>query len=163
MDVRRLSEVPRLSDELARWYEREWEPYYGTSGPGSAEDDLAEALGEGLPVCLVALDEGGSLVGSISLRAEPVVSDFDLTPWVAAMLVRPGHAGVVEAMVSALIAEAGALGHRSLHVETDPDDPILAGRQWHRIGRSGSLRGELGVYELRIGETTYTPEGFVDP
>lgn len=147
--ITHLLDAPAVRGELARWYEAEWTPFYGPDGPGDAGTDL-DAAGDRdrLPICLVALDGGGRLAGSISLRARPVVSNLELTPWVAAPLVRPGRSDLIARMGAAVAAEARRLGYQRLYVETDPDDALLAGQAWERIETATTLRGVVGVYEL---------------
>ena len=71
----------------ARWY-------YGPGGPGDAEGDLAACRGRGaLPICLVALNTNGDVLGTAALKTESVGGEIGAGPWLAALLVGKDHRG----------------------------------------------------------------------
>jgi GNAT superfamily N-acetyltransferase len=136
---------------LVRWFETEWEPYYGTQGPGDAEVDLRASMNRSdLPLCLIALD-GEELLGTISLKAESI-SHPELSPWGAALLVAPKvrGQGVGTFLVAALEEEARRLGFTRIYMSTDAANGIVEARGWSAIDTADSLRGEVTVYERAL-------------
>jgi GNAT superfamily N-acetyltransferase len=134
---------------LVRWFEAEWEPYYGEDGPGDAGADLRASMNQDtLPLCLVALD-GDEPLGTISLKTESI-SHPELSPWGAAFLVAPHlrGRGIGTQLVAALEHEARRLGHRRLYMSTDAANGIVEVRGWQAIDTADSLRGKVTVYEL---------------
>ena len=153
--IRHLYEVPDLIPEIARWFVDEWGPYYGPDGPGDAEADLRAASdGDQLPLCLVALDEAGTPVGTISLRAESVPSHKHLTPWIAATLVRPDRRGqgIYTSLCSRRVEqEAKRLGFGNASISRPTSPPTFLERNgWNRIDQAPTLRQTVDVFERRL-------------
>jgi GNAT superfamily N-acetyltransferase len=136
---------------LVEWFESEWEPYYGPSGPGDADVDLrAAAKRTSLPICLVAF-VGDELVGTIALK-EASISHPELKPWGAAMLVHTAwrRRGVGGALVEASETLARDQGCSRLYMSTDAANSILKARAWKAIDTAESLRGTITVFELEL-------------
>lgn len=136
---------------LVTWFEDEWEPYYGPSGPGDAEGDVtASANRASLPICLVAF-VGDELVGTIALK-DASISHPELKPWGAAMLVRSAwrRRGVGTALVEALEKLARDLGYPKLYMSTDAANSIVESRGWKAFDSADSLRGTITVYEFSL-------------
>lgn len=151
--IRHLYEVPDLIPEITRWFIDEWRPYYGPNGPGDAEVDLRAASdADQLPLCLVALDDADTPVGTISLRAESVPSHKHLTPWVAATLVRPDRRGqgIYTSMLTRVEQEAKRLGFGNLYIATDVATDLLERNGWNRIDQAATLRQAVSVFERRL-------------
>jgi len=150
--MRYLVDVPKALPPLTEWFIAEWEPYYGPKGPGNAETDLRESMRRDvLPICVIALDVSGELLGTISLKAESI-SHRELTPWGAAFLVAPGRRGqgVGTALLAALEAKARELGFNSLYMSTDAANSIAERRGWRAIDEAESLRGTVTVYKCEL-------------
>ena len=144
-----LLEAPDKAPELARWYVAEWEPWYGPDGAGDAAADIAAYSGrDALPVCLIALDADGEMLGSAALKTDSVGSEGGEGPWLAAVLVAKDQRGrgIGTALVGAVEDEATRLGFESLYTSTDTAARILERRQWRRVGTAESLRGQIAVY-----------------
>ena len=144
-----LIEAPEAAVTLARWFVDEWTPYYGPDGPGDAARDLAACDSrDALPICLVALDADGTVLGTATLKTESVGSELGVGPWLGGLLVGPAHRGrgVGTALVAAIEAEARRLGVPALYTSTDTAEAMLERRGWTRFGRADSLRGETAVY-----------------
>lgn len=154
VDVRHLIDVSEAESMLERWFVEEWEPYYGTSGPGDARADLRAASDKNsLPICLVAVDAGGGPIGTIALKAESVASHRHLSPWVAAFLVAPDHRGrgIGTVLLAAAEKEARRLGFKSLYIATDVAVGLLERRNWYPLReRAPTLRGSVEVYVLDL-------------
>ena len=119
-----LLEAPEAALTLARWFVEEWAPWYGPSGEGDAEGDLAACCRrDNLPICLVALGLDDEVLGTIALKAESVGSELGVGPWLAAFLVGIEHRskGVGTALVAAMEARPSAWGSRqSTYPATQP-------------------------------------------
>ncbi len=148
-----LCDAPDAAPILARWFVDEWTPWYGPGGPGDAEADLAACRSrDTLPVCLVALDGDGRVLGTVALKPESVGSELGVGPWLAAFLVGPDHRGrgVGSALVAALEDEARRLGVPCLYTSADAAGGVLARRGWQAMAGSESLRGPVTVFRLDL-------------
>ena len=149
-----LAEAPEAAPTLARWFVAEWAPWYGPGGAGDAEADLAACRSrEALPICLVALSDGGDVLGTAALKTDSVGSELGVGPWLAAILVGPAHRrrGVGSALVAAIEGEAARLGFAAIYTSTDAAAAMLERRGWQAFGTTRSLRGPITVYRLEIG------------
>lgn len=152
--IAHLLEHPHLVPVLAEQFIEEWRPWYGPDGDGDAEADLLACDSrDALPVCLIALDEDGNLLGTIAIRETSVGSDVAEGPWLTGLLVAPENRGkgVGTALVAALESEADRLGFKALYTSTDAADGIMRRRGWENIGSSLSLRGEVAVFRKSLG------------
>ncbi len=148
-----LIDVPDAKPVLAQWFVDQWEPHYGTTGPGDARADLdACAHRDRLPLCLVALNGGRGVMGTAALKADSVGSDLAPGPWLAALLVGAQFRGqgVGTALIAAIEAEARQLGFPALYVSTDTAEGLLRRRGWTPIGTSQSLRGAVVVFKKAL-------------
>jgi GNAT superfamily N-acetyltransferase len=146
-------EVPEVGPTLARWFIEEWSPWYGPNGPGDAHADLAACRSrEVLPICLVAFDMDGRLLGTAALKSESVGSEIGAGPWLAAVLVGTDHQGkgVGTALVKAIEEEAARLGFGSIYTSTDRAARILERRGWQAFGTAQSIRGEVAIYRRQV-------------
>lgn len=144
-----LADLPQAAATLERWFIEEWTPWYGPDGQGDAAADLAACAGrDSLPICLVALDAGGEVYGTVALKAESVGSDGAPGPWLAALLVgRPYRGrGVATALVAAIEAEARRLGFGAIYTSTDNAAAIMRRQGWQACGETESLRGTVGIF-----------------
>ncbi len=148
-----LVDSPDAAPTLAKWFVEEWEPWYGADGQGDAERDLAECCSKkDLPICLVAFDRGGDVLGTAALKSESVGSELGVGPWLAAFLVCKGHQGkcVGTALVEAIEQEARRLGFDSIFTSMSTAAGIMERRGWQAFGVTESLRGATTVYRKKI-------------
>ncbi len=151
VSIRLLADHLDVIPTLVTWFEAEWEPYYGASGPGDAAGDLRDSANRmSLPISLVAFVER-ELVGTIALK-EASISHPALEPWGAAMLVHEDWrgGGVGTALVEALETLARGLGYPKLYMSTDAANRIVESRGWRAFDTTESLRGTITVYELDL-------------
>ncbi len=149
-----LLERPEAALTLQQWFIDEWAPWYGSKGPGDAEGDLAACRNrDKLPICLVALNRDGDVVGTAALKTESIGSEHGIGPWLAAVLVGKGNErrGIGTALVEAIEEEAARLGFRSIYTSTDSARGIMEHRGWKIFGTSKSLRGNVTVYQKQLG------------
>jgi predicted N-acetyltransferase YhbS len=151
--ISHLCDLPDLVATLESWFVAEWEPWYGPAGGGDAKADLAACTShDALPLCLVACDENGALLGTASLKGDSVGSEVGEGPWLAAVLVAAEHQGkgVGSALVAAIEEEASRLGFPAIYTSTDTAMRILERRGWRPVGATQSLRGAVTVYRLGL-------------
>lgn len=151
--VAHMIDVPGAAGILEEWFVQEWAPWYGPDGPGDARADLGACRQrDRLPICLVALDGNGTLLGTAALRASSAGSELGFSPWLAGMLVQRAHRrqGVGTALVAAIEQTAALLGTQALYCSTDTAGGILERRGWVQCGSTGTLRGPARVYRCQI-------------
>lgn len=152
IEVRYLSDVPSALPLLARWFTEEWEPYYGSGGPGNAAADLkASCQREELPIGLIAVSAADEVLGTISLKSSSI-SHHHLGPWGAAFLVGKEYRrrGVGSILLEALEDEARRLGFESVFMSTDGATNLVERRGWRQFDKAESLRGPVRVYEKQL-------------
>lgn len=155
MRVVNLLDAPETTPVLVQWFIAEWAPWYGPGGDGDAAADLAACNGRDvLPICLVALDADGGVLGTASLKAESVGSEVGAGPWLAAMIVGKAHQGqgIGTALAGAIEDEARRLGFAAVYTSTDAAEGIMKRRGWQRIGSTESLRGDIAVFRRQLAD-----------
>ena len=74
LQVELLVDNPEALPILKEWFEREWEPYYGSEGSGDANNDLMDSCNrDELPIAMVAI-LGGEICGTVALKVESVAT-----------------------------------------------------------------------------------------
>ncbi|MEQ8353996.1 MAG: GNAT family N-acetyltransferase [Kiloniellaceae bacterium] len=152
-EIRYLAEVPNAVARLAEIFVDEWEPYYGVEGPGDAERDIRACCRRGaVPIAVIAVDDGGDVIGTGALKAESLGSEPGQLPWIAGLVVEKNNRGkgVGTALVAALEDEARRLGFSSIYTSTDAADNILGKRGWRALKQVESLRGPVTVYRMDL-------------
>jgi GNAT superfamily N-acetyltransferase len=118
---------------------------------GDAEADLRASMNrDELPNCLIAIEQSGEPLGTISLKAESI-SHPHLSPWGAAFVVLPAsrRRGVGASLV-AFLEEEARLGFGRLYMSTDGATSIVERRGWQAFDTTESLRGTIGVYAIEL-------------
>ena len=156
VSIELLADHPEILEDLERWFVEEWEPYYGVEGPGDARTDLLECCRrDELPLALVAFDDG-VVCGTAALRRRSVSTHEHLTPWLAAVLVRPEYRGrgIGEALVEAIEGRAREFGFHELYVGTSVpeaserrggDPEFYLKRGWKLIDSSPYFAGDVAI------------------
>ncbi len=140
---------------MTRWFIEEWEPYYGSEGPGDAKADLAAGCRrDGLPIGLVAVDRDNDVLGTAALKSSSVGGELGVGPWLAALLVGKVHQGrgVGRALAEAIEGEARRLGFDSIYTSSELDESVMGGRGWQAFASTESLRGPITVYRRGVGQ-----------
>lgn len=157
-----LSEARFALPILARWFEQEWAPWYGDGGQGDAWSDLSQCASDAdIPKAFVALGVGNSVLGTVALKEDSLGHDLGFSPSLAALLVHKTARGkgVGSLLVGAVEDYARKLGFRRIYCTTDSAVKILERRGWHTVDQQlMSLRGEVGVYCLDLGEASVEAE-----
>ncbi len=137
---------------LAEWFIEEWTPWYGPAGQGDAVADLAACKNrDALPLCLLALNAEGEVLGTAALKADSVGSAHAAGPWLAALLVGQPYRGkgIATALVAAVENEAARMGFDAIYTSTDSAEGLVTRRGWRAVGTSRSLRGAVAIYRWR--------------
>jgi GNAT superfamily N-acetyltransferase len=103
--IAHLEDFSGLLPTLEHRFIEEWAPWYGPGGLGNARADLMACNSRAaLPICLIALDKDGNLLGTAMLKSDSVGSELGVGPWLAAVLARPERhgKGIGTALVEAI-------------------------------------------------------------
>ena len=88
IEIEFLDDHHRLIPIVEKYFQSEWDEYYGSKGPDAALNDIKFLCNKSkLPICLVAL-RNGSFSGAIALRHKSD-SHKDLSPWLTSLFVVP--------------------------------------------------------------------------
>lgn len=150
--VSRLIEHPEVQPIVAAWFQSEWPDWYGPGGPGDVGRDVHSYANEGsLPVGVVAFF-AGQPCGVAALKAESIPSHTHLAPWAAAGVVVPKlrGRGIGALLLSALEAEAQALGYDSVYCGTATANSLLQRAAW-RVIDTVQLHGkQVSIYAKEL-------------
>lgn len=158
MKIEPLADHHDVLPILADWYLREWEPYYGTEGPGNAQADLKSRCNyDEIPLGLVALDEG-QVCGTVALDLDTATN---LTPSVVGLLVDRAYRrrGIAAALVQSAEDLARTLGYSRIYMSTTVLGNLLERMGWQKLGDVEFVNSERGwiyvrdLYTRRHGET----------
>lgn len=133
MRIVALHERPDLLEETAALLQKVWPGHYGPGGPGNALADLTgRARAEGLPCGLIALDDRGSVAGTVALSATSYGSRINEIPWLTGLCVRSDlrGQGIGSALVSAISDLAAAAGHGRIFTTTDAAAGLMDRLGW---------------------------------
>ena len=136
-----LSQRFDLADTLARWHHAEWARFYPGWTIGACRAELmAHTDPNSLPTTLVALDDTGKVLGSVSLLLDDLPGYECLSPWLASLFVRPEcrRRGLGGRLLKAAVAEARRLGVTVLYLFTADHEGYYAARGWSVAGRTST-------------------------
>jgi GNAT superfamily N-acetyltransferase len=149
-----LGNAPAVMETLETWFVDEWHGWYGPEGPGDARQDLEKCLQPDtpLPRCLVALDGGGSLLGTVSLRDTSPGSDRYPGAWLTALLVHRAFrkAGIGAELVAAAERQAKQLGFAEILTATATARSLVLKRNWLLVETLHPETGPLGIYRKTL-------------
>ncbi|MBT6409689.1 MAG: GNAT family N-acetyltransferase [Nitrospina sp.] len=153
MRIAHLIEHPFVIPVLTQWFMDEWTPWYGPGGSGNAKQDLEEcSRRDALPICLIALSENGTVLGTGTLKSKSTGSKRSDGPWMSALLVSKNYRGkgIGTALIEAIEKEAQRLGFSSVYCSTNTAENTLQRRGWEADGTAETLRGPVPVYRLKL-------------
>ena len=149
MKIVNIQTQPKCIPEIAAWFHQEW----GHLSSDKTLDDRIRHLTErcrndDLPVTFVAANDGDrveddEIVGTVSLVPHDLKSRMDLTPWVAAVFVKPEARGrgVGSRLVGFAETEAQRRGIPTLYLFTPDKQRMYARLGWTTI-EEVEYRGE---------------------
>jgi GNAT superfamily N-acetyltransferase len=129
---------------LAAWHHAEWGALYDHWTLDTCRAELeAQASRRTLPTALVLHDDGGALLGSVSLVLEDAPEFADEgSPWLASLYVRPDARGAGHGtrLARAAVAHAAALGIDDLFLFTPAHRGFYERLGWRPLVRT-TLKG----------------------
>lgn len=144
-----LKNHPVFESRLAELSCAEWQHLYGDWNREAALREFESQRADGsLPLTLVALAQE-ELLGAVSLVFDDLPGHENLNPWLASLLVLPGHRG--EGTGSRLVQEAEALlarnGVSTAYLFTESARPFFERLGWRDMERT--FCNGLPVFLLR--------------
>jgi GNAT superfamily N-acetyltransferase len=134
--VERLSGHRDLVPLIASWFQAEWPDWYGTSGKGSAHDDVLKyaSAGGAIPFGVVAFRDGVPC-GFGALKNDAIPPGSDRGPWVGAGYVLPElrGQGIGALVLRALTGEARRLGFLHVYCGTSTSTSLLRREGWREL------------------------------
>jgi GNAT superfamily N-acetyltransferase len=127
-----LSERPEWVPRLAALHHAQWSRLLPHWQLATAQEDLASHTGGArVPTTILALVDG-ELAGSVSLLANDDERIRAYSPWLASLLVLPGHRGrgIGAALVRRCVDVAAQLGIARLHLYPDDAAPFYERLGW---------------------------------
>ena len=138
MVIGSLAERPESAGALTALLRLVWPEWYGPDGPGDATRDVAQRCrSNGMPLGLVAVDDEGHVVGTVSLGASSHGARGAEAPWIIGLAVHPDHRGrgLAAALIKAATERAGEMGHSTLFAATSRAAPIFREAGWEELRR----------------------------
>ena len=148
MNIEPLADHHDVLPILTDWYLTEWEPYYGTEGPGNALTDLKSRCNyDEIPIGLVALKEG-QVCGTVALDLDPATN---LTPSVVGLLVDRAYRrrGIAAALVQSAEDLARTLGYSRIYMSTTVLGHLLERMGWQKLREVEFVNSQWGWIYVR--------------
>lgn len=126
-----------VSGPLAAVMRGAWPEWYGPSGDGDAESDLARRRRDsGLPYGMVAL-RAGTRVGTVAIAAESYGALPRECVWLTGLVVAPDMRGrgIASALVAAIEAAAATASFTEIHTTTITAQGLMRRRGWREVRR----------------------------
>lgn len=123
---------------VAAWQQAQ----FGYLNPSVTVEQRTQRLGQSLqkgqlPTTLVALSEGGTLLGSAGILATTITHKH-FTPWLSAVFVPSEHRrkGIASALSLRAVLEAAAMGFEALYLFTPHNESLYSRMGWKTLERS---------------------------
>jgi predicted N-acetyltransferase YhbS len=135
-----LGHHPGYSDHLACWSWDEWRYIYEQRGQTfeHAQKNYRERFNtDALPLALIALNETGELIGTVSLKYQDLDTRPEISTWLGGLFVAPEwrRQGIGSRLMTRAVEEARRLGLPALHLWTASSERLYAGLGWHVVER----------------------------
>ncbi len=132
---------------LVKWYESEWESYYGVDGPGDAQTDLISRCNDTMPIGLIAIENGGVL-GTVAIDKDVTTN---LTPSIVGLMVAPEYRrrGIATSLINTAEKWASQFGFRKLYISTSTLSNLFQKLGWSQIDEVEFLNAEQGSVYMR--------------
>lgn len=153
MTIDYLAHHPDLIAPLAQRCASEWAHLYLTWGEGEAVEEFRTARTDGgLPATLVALDEDGTLLGTVSVIEDDLPGFEHRNPWLASLLVLTEHRnkGVGAFLVREAERFARQAGCAELYLFTESADGLFRRLGWREMEKTTANGHEVRVFQRRL-------------
>ncbi len=149
MRIDYLANHPELIAPLAQQCADEWAHLYLAWGEGEAVEEFRMARTDGgIPVTLIALDDSGALLGTVSVIDDDLPGFEHLNPWLATLLVLPEHRGhgVGAFLVRAAERVARDAGHTEMYLFTESADRLFRRLGWEEVTKTAANGHEVRIF-----------------
>ncbi|MCL2629621.1 MAG: GNAT family N-acetyltransferase [Alphaproteobacteria bacterium] len=90
VEILNLADRPEFIEGVAKFLHEEWSQHEGFKLDADIYRTKHSICKDGIPQTLIAV-EGDELVGTVSLWYNDLKTRQDLSPWMAALYVKPSH------------------------------------------------------------------------
>jgi predicted N-acetyltransferase YhbS len=111
----------------------EWSHLVPGMTEGAVTDSISRRTNIGkIPFALVALDDNGNWIGTISIKEKDLESRTDLTPWLAAFYIKPNYRnnGIGKELLEMALREAIAMDIKALYLYTEKASEYYRKKGW---------------------------------
>ena len=139
-------------DELAKLHQAEWGHLSPQIDVVTRASRLTEASGRSeIPTTLIAVD-GPELVGSAALVKNDMKERPELSPWLAAVYVKPDRRkrGIASALISRIESSATSLGEEILYLFTEYQEHFYARRGWSLMEHADHFGTPVAVMKKQL-------------
>lgn len=153
MHIDYLANHPELVAPLAQRCATEWAHLYLAWGEGEAVEEFRMARTDGgVPATLVALDDGGILLGTVSVIEDDLPGFEHLNPWLATLLVLPEHRGrgVGAFLVREAERYARDAGHSEMYLFTESTDGLFRHMGWLEMAKTTANGHEVRIFRREL-------------
>ncbi len=153
MHIDYLSNHPGLIASLAQQCADEWAHLYLAWGEGEAAEEFRTARTDGsIPATLVALDDDGALLGTVSVIEDDLPGFEHWNPWLATLLVLPEHRGrgVGAFLVSEAERFAREAGNEEMYLFTESADGLFLRMGWLEMAKTTANGHEVRIFRRQL-------------
>nr|WP_086937405.1 GNAT family N-acetyltransferase [Thaumasiovibrio occultus] len=138
MKIADLATCPDTITKLAHWHFTEWGHLYPDETQADFENELRQSLNPDIIPATFVMVENDAVIGSISLLAQDMPPNQQLTPWLANLYVHPRHRGkgVGKQLIAHLVAYCQQRGLATLYLFTPHDRQYYQGQGWQQVTRT---------------------------
>jgi GNAT superfamily N-acetyltransferase len=157
ISIHYLGHHPGFAERLARWSWEEWQPIYEQRGQTweHAVRNYQERLNiNTMPLALVAFNESGELIGTVSLKYYDLDIRPEITVWVGGLFVVAEwrRRGVGSLLMTRAVEEAQRLKLPSLHLWTSSAENLYQKLGWIVIERMDYCGKQIVMMEFPFGK-----------
>ncbi len=153
MEIDYLHNHAEYIETVSEWIYYEFvQPAPGRAALKRINDTFAQAGIDLFPVSFVAV-EGGECVGTASLFENDLKMQWEFTPWLAAVYVRPDcrNRGIGKQLVQRVLEKARSLGYHTVYLRTENACEYYKGLGWLFLYRTqDETAQETEVYRFDL-------------
>ena len=153
IEIVALADRPEFISLVAQWNWAEWRDLLPCTSCEAFADDLrAKTRRDGIPITLLAFDDGVP-VGTVSLLADDLESRSELTPWLASLYVAPEKRGrgLGEVMVKHAVGAARGFGIEMLYLYTPGQEAFYHRLGWEHLETTEFRGRAVTIMTLHLG------------